>query len=86
MQKNNYKYPYLFQRKPFQRTEEAELQTVEFGFFSANLASGGAERDRTAVQTSHPSAFYTLILPLIFVQGLPEGGPTLAYPLNLGRV
>ena len=34
----------------------------------------GGERTRTAVQTSHQAAFYMLILPLVFVLHLPEGG------------
>jgi len=46
----------------------------------------GDGRTRTAVQTSLQAAFYTLILPLFFDRGLPEGGRTLAYPLCLGGV
>jgi len=45
----------------------------------------GDGRSRTAVQTTHPAAFYTLILPLVVGRGLPEGGPAAAYPLSLGR-
>ena len=45
----------------------------------------GDGRSRTAVQTTHPAAFYTLILPLVVGRGLPEGGLTEAYPLNLSR-
>ena len=44
---------------------------------------GGDGRTRTAVQTTHKRAFYTLILPLVFDDGLPEGGPPEAYPLCL---
>ena len=46
----------------------------------------GDGRSRTAVQTTHPAAFYTLILPLVVGRGLPEGGLTEAYPLNLSRL
>ena len=46
----------------------------------------GDWRSRTAVQTTHPAAFYTLILPLVVGRGLPEGGLTEAYPLNLSRL
>ena len=45
----------------------------------------GDGRSRTAVQTTHPAAFYTLILPLVVGRGLPEGGLTEAYPLSLSR-
>ena len=34
----------------------------------------GGERTRTAVQTPHQAAFYTLIRPLVFVPRLPDGG------------
>ena len=34
----------------------------------------GGERTRTAVQTPHQAAFYTLIRPLVFVPPLPDGG------------
>ena len=46
----------------------------------------GDGRSRTAVQTTYPAAFYTLILPLVVDHGLPEGGPAAAYPLSLGRL
>ena len=45
----------------------------------------GDGQSRTAVQTTSPAAFYTLILPLVVGSGLPEGGPAEAYPLNLGQ-
>ena len=44
----------------------------------------GDGRTRTAVQTPHRVAFYTLIRPLVFVYNLPEGGPDAAYRLGLG--
>ena len=43
----------------------------------------GDGRTRTAVQTPHQTAFYTLSLALVFVQGLPSDRPPKAYPLNL---
>ena len=43
----------------------------------------GDGRTRTAVQTPHQTAFYTLSLALVFVQGLPSDGPPKAYPLDL---
>ena len=46
----------------------------------------GDGRTRTAVQTPHQAAFYTLILPLVVGTGLPEDGPSSAYPLNLRRL
>ena len=46
----------------------------------------GDGRTRTAVQTSHQVAFYTLILSLIVDPRLPEGGPARAYPLGLDRL
>ena len=46
----------------------------------------GDGRTRTAVQTPYQVAFYTFILPLVFVPGMPEGGLTGAYPLGLGGV
>ena len=45
--------------------------------------SSGDGRTRTAVQTTHKAAFYTLILPLVVGQRLPEDGPPLTYPLRL---
>ena len=44
----------------------------------------GDGRTRTAVQTPHQAAFYMLIRPLVVGNGLPEGGLTEAYPLDLG--
>ena len=43
----------------------------------------GDGRTRTAVQTPHQRAFYTLSLPLVFDKGLPEDRLPIAYPLNL---
>ena len=43
----------------------------------------GDGRTRTAVQTPHQAAFYTLSLALVFDQGLPSDGPPKAYPLDL---
>ena len=43
----------------------------------------GDGRTRTAVQTPHQRAFYTLRLPLVFDQGLPEDRLPKTYPLNL---
>jgi hypothetical protein len=34
----------------------------------------------------YQTAFYTLILPLVVGDGLPEDGLTEAYPLGLGRI
>ena len=44
----------------------------------------GDGRTRTAVQTTHQEAFYTLSLSLIVGPKLPEGRPPQAYPLDLG--
>lgn len=46
----------------------------------------GDGRGRTAVQTKHQRAFYTLILPLIVGERLPAGGPMIPYLLNLGAL
>lgn len=46
----------------------------------------GDGRSRTAVQTPYQVAFYTLIRPLIFDPGVPEGELTGTYPLGLGGV
>ena len=43
----------------------------------------GDGRTRTAVQTPHQAAFYTLSFPLFVGRGLPENGPPEAYPLGL---
>ena len=43
----------------------------------------GDGRTRTAVQTPHKAAFYTLILPLVVSDRLPEDGPPEAYSLRL---
>ena len=44
----------------------------------------GDGRTRTAVQTPHQRAFYTLSLALSFDQGLPSDRLHKAYPLSLG--
>ena len=46
----------------------------------------GDGRTRTAVQTTHQKAFYTLSHPLIVSNGMPEDGLTVTYPLSLGAV
>lgn len=43
----------------------------------------GDGRTRTAVQTPHQAAFYTLSLPLFFDARLPGDRPSCAYPLSL---
>ena len=43
----------------------------------------GDGRTRTAVQTPHQRAFYTLSLALVFDQGLPSDRLPKAYPLDL---
>ena len=43
----------------------------------------GDGRTRTAVQTPHQRAFYTLSLPLVFDERLPGDRLSCAYPLNL---
>ena len=43
----------------------------------------GDGRTRTAVQTPHQRAFYTLSPTLVFDQGLPPDGLPKAYPLDL---
>ena len=43
----------------------------------------GDGRTRTAVQTPHQTAFYTLSLTLVFDQGLPSDRLPKAYPLDL---
>ena len=43
----------------------------------------GDGRTRTAVQTPHQRAFYTLSLPLVFDVRLPGDRLSCAYPLNL---
>ena len=45
--------------------------------------SCGDGRTRTAVQTPHQRAFYTLSLAFVFDQGLPSDRPPKAYPLCL---
>ena len=62
-------------------------------FISANGKSPAAKaelflvcgdgRTRTAVQTPHQRAFYTLSLPLVFDERLPGDRLSCAYPLNL---
>ncbi len=49
--------------------------------FKYNCGDG---RTRTAVQTPHRAAFYTLSYPLIVGHRLPDNGLPEAYPLNLG--
>ena len=49
---------------------------------SAWQGESGDGGSRTLVQTSSRTAFYTLILPLVFDPGLPEDGPALTYPLE----
>ena len=44
----------------------------------------GDGRTRTAVQTPHQIAFYTLSLTLVFDHELPSDMPFMTYPLNLG--
>ena len=44
----------------------------------------GDGRTRTAVQTPHRAAFYTLSLTLVFDQELPSDRPLKTYPLRLG--
>ena len=46
----------------------------------------GDGRTRTAVQTPHQAAFYTLSLTLVFDQGLPSDRLPRAYPLDLSGV
>ncbi len=46
----------------------------------------GDGRTRTAVQTPHQAAFYTLSLSLVVGWQMPEDRPVPAYPLSLGRV
>ena len=43
----------------------------------------GDGRTRTAVQTPHQAAFYTLSLALVFDLGLPSDRLPEAYPLDL---
>ena len=50
------------------------------------LLDCGDGRTRTAVQTPHQRAFYTLSLPLVFDQGLPEDWLPKTYPLYLSGV
>ena len=59
-------------------SEGAEPPVLTFTEIAARKGSYfcGGERTRTAVQTSRQAAFYMLILPLVFVMSLPEGGRT----------
>ena len=57
------------------------FQKCPSGHLRGRLSGDG--RTRTAVQTTHKAAFYTLILPLVVGQGLPEDGLPLTYPLCL---
>ena len=47
------------------------------------IFKSGDGRTRTAVQTPHQTAFYTLSLTLIFDHGLPPDRLPKAYPLDL---
>ena len=58
------------------KTEKAQSQRLGFSV-------GGDGRTRTAVQTNHPKAFYTLILSLIVGNELPGGRLLKTYPLFL---
>ena len=51
--------------------------------FARDCISSGDGRTRTAVQTPHPKAFYTLIPSLVVGPGLPEDRRTGPYPLGL---
>ena len=63
---------------------EGTNQRVYPKTFPRNTPSfGGDGRTRTAVQTPHQTAFYTLSLTLIFDYGLPSDRLSKAYPLNL---
>ena len=69
--------------------KEGEQKTFWSPSFSIDLKAFlflicGDGRTRTAVQTPHRVAFYTLIRPLVFDCNLPEGGPDAAYRLGLG--
>ena len=48
------------------------------------IFKSGDGRTRTAVQTPHQTAFYTLSLTLIFDRELPSDRPFTAYPSGLG--
>ena len=63
------------------RLVSTKKETDPFG--SASSFRCGDGRTRTAVQTPHQRAFYTLSLPLVFDQGLPADRLSKAYPLNL---
>ena len=59
------------------RTETAVLVRISVRKNANSLKISvfcGGERTRTAVQTPHQAAFYTLIRPLVFVPSLPDGG------------
>ena len=60
-------------------------QTTKASETSGSRGLCGDGRTRTAVQTTHKRAFYTLILPLIVGGKLPEDGPLSAYSLRLGE-
>ena len=51
--------------------------------FVGKISYSGDGRTRTAVQTPHQTAFYTLSLALVFDQGLPPDRLPKAYPLDL---
>ena len=81
----------LFLRRSFEFVlifphEEAQLRGADIRKGSDRKLIGpfcGDGRTRTAVQTPHQTAFYTLSLTLVFDQGLPSDGLPKAYPLNL---
>ena len=59
---------------------EIVFNTYNSLIISLNCGDG---RTRTAVQTPHQTAFYTLSLTLVFDLELPPDRPLKAYPLNL---
>ena len=71
---------YGTQKKPSSSSEKGF--STDLNAFLFLLCGDG--RTRTAVQTPHRVAFYTLIRPLFFDCNLPEGGPDAAYRLGLG--
>ena len=70
---------YLEVRQVFTHNEKYKKRLIKASFC-------GDGRSRTAVQTTHQIAFYTLSLPLVFVPDLPDGRPVKTYPLCLGEV
>ena len=55
-------------------------KTSNWLIYNLNCGDG---RTRTAVQTPHQTAFYTLSLALVFDLGLPSDRLPEAYPLDL---